>query len=284
MIPALLNWKAEKASQKVFKEGQLFSLVWLVRKGGYSFQECSWKKVAKQMGRFGNKRSKVWKIEYSSWPTEKTEQNVSCLFPQSPTHRAHENIKRHDVHSAVFWRVKCNMYDLLSVRFCGWKLTHGLSSQQSPPTFSGLFSSVLKAEGRSVLPCLVTVITVVSVATLMMLLAPSPLSSFPLLPCLHPSLDQFSSVAQLCPTPHGLQHARPPCPSPTLRVYSNSCPSSLWCHPTTSSSVAPFSSCPQSFPASGSFPMSQLFALGGQSTGASALASSLQRTPRTDLL
>jgi len=69
--------------------------------------------------------------------------------------------------------------------------------------------------------------------------------------------------------PHGLQHARPPCPSPTPRVYSNSCPSNLWCHPTISSSVIPFS-CPQSFPASGSFPASRLFTLGGQSIGASA--------------
>ena len=59
--------------------------------------------------------------------------------------------------------------------------------------------------------------------------------------------------------PHGLQHARPPCPSPTPRVYPNSCPFSRWYHPTISSSVIPFSSCPQSFPASGSFPMSQLF-------------------------
>ena len=56
--------------------------------------------------------------------------------------------------------------------------------------------------------------------------------------------------------PHGLQHARPPCPSPTLRVYSNSCALSWWCHPTISPSVVPFFSCPQSFPASGSFPMS----------------------------
>ena len=66
---------------------------------------------------------------------------------------------------------------------------------------------------------------------------------------------QFSSVAQSCPTlqPHGLQHARSPCPSPTPRVYSNSCPLSPWCHPTISSSVVPFSSCLQSFPASGSF-------------------------------
>ena len=69
--------------------------------------------------------------------------------------------------------------------------------------------------------------------------------------------------------PHGLQHTRPPCPSTTSRVYSNSCPLSLWCPP-ISSSVSPFSSCPQSFPASGSFPMSQLFTSGGQSSGASA--------------
>ena len=76
---------------------------------------------------------------------------------------------------------------------------------------------------------------------------------------------------------HGLQHARPPFPSPTPRVYSNSIltPSSQYCHPTISSSVVPFSSCLQSFPASGFFPMSQFFASGGQSTGASASASVL---------
>ena len=73
------------------------------------------------------------------------------------------------------------------------------------------------------------------------------------------------------------QHARPPCPSPTPGVDSNSCPSSQWCHPAISSSVVPFSSCPQSIPASGSFPMSQLFASGGQSTGVSALASVLPK-------
>ena len=75
--------------------------------------------------------------------------------------------------------------------------------------------------------------------------------------------------------PDGLQHARPPCPSPTPGVYSNSCPLSWWCHPTISSSVAPFSSHLQSFPASGSFQMSQFFAPGGQSIGVSALASVL---------
>ena len=71
--------------------------------------------------------------------------------------------------------------------------------------------------------------------------------------------------------PHGLQHARPPCPSPTPGVYSNSCPLTRWCHPTISSSVVPFSSCLQSFPASGSFQMSQFFASGGQSIGVSTL-------------
>ena len=72
---------------------------------------------------------------------------------------------------------------------------------------------------------------------------------------------------------HESQHARPPCPSPTPGVYSNSCPSSWWRHPAISSSVVPFSSCPQSLQASGSFPMSQLFTWGGQSIGVSASAS-----------
>ena len=76
--------------------------------------------------------------------------------------------------------------------------------------------------------------------------------------------------------PHGLQHARPPCPSPAPRVYSDSCPLSRWCHPAISSSVIPFSSCPQSFPASGSFQMSQFFTSGGQSIGVSASASDLR--------
>ena len=67
--------------------------------------------------------------------------------------------------------------------------------------------------------------------------------------------------------PHGLQHARPPCPSPTPRACSDSCPSSQWCYPTISSCVILFSSCPQSFPASGSFQMSQIFTLRGQSIG-----------------
>ena len=86
---------------------------------------------------------------------------------------------------------------------------------------------------------------------------------------------QFSrSVMSNSLQPHGLQHTRPPCPSPTPGIYSHSFPSSWWCHPTISSSVVPFS-CLQSFPASGSFPMSQLFTSGGQSIGVSASASVL---------
>ena len=76
-----------------------------------------------------------------------------------------------------------------------------------------------------------------------------------------------------CFRPHESQHARPPCPSPTPRVHSDSRPSSQWCHPAISFSVVPFSSCPQSLPASESFPMSQLIAWGGQSTEVSASAS-----------
>ena len=87
---------------------------------------------------------------------------------------------------------------------------------------------------------------------------------------------QFShSVVSDCLWPHGLQHARPPCLSPTPGVYSNSCPSSRWCHPTISSSVVPFSFHLQSFPAMGSFQISQFSASGGQSIGVSASASVL---------
>ena len=94
---------------------------------------------------------------------------------------------------------------------------------------------------------------------------------------------QFSSVQFNCSVmsdslqPHGLQHTRLPCPSPNPRACSNSCPLSWWCHPTISSSVVPFSSCPQSLPASESFPMSQLFTWGGLSTVVSALASFLPK-------
>ena len=97
-------------------------------------------------------------------------------------------------------------------------------------------------------------------------------------PVSFPSSVQFShSVISNSLRPHELQHARPPCPSPTPRVHSNSHPSSQWWHQALSSSVVPFSSCPQSLPASESFPMSQLFTWGGQSTGVSALASFLPK-------
>ena len=98
--------------------------------------------------------------------------------------------------------------------------------------------------------------------------------------CIEPGLEiyftsvHFShSVVSDCLWPHEPQHNRPPCPSATPRVHPNPCPLSQWCHTTISSSVIPFSSCPQSFPASGSFQMSQLFASGGQSIGVSASTS-----------
>ena len=107
---------------------------------------------------------------------------------------------------------------------------------------------------------------------------------------LHPGLwnlylmqVQFSSVQFICSVvsdslrPHESQHTNTPCPSPTPGIHSDSCPSSQWCHPAISSSVVPFFSCPQSLPASKSFPMSQLFTWGGQSTGVSALASFLPK-------
>ena len=98
-------------------------------------------------------------------------------------------------------------------------------------------------------------------------------------------LVQFShSVVSDSLQPHELQHTRLPSPSPTPGVYPNSCPLSRWCHPTVSSSVVPFSSCPQSFPASGYFLMSQFFTSGGQSIGVSASVSVLQWMFRTDFL
>ena len=92
------------------------------------------------------------------------------------------------------------------------------------------------------------------------------------------SVHFSSSVVSKPLWPHESQYARPSCPSPTLRVHSNSCPWSRWCHPAISSPVVPFFSCPQSLPASESFPMSQLFAWGGQSTGVLALASFLPKS------
>ena len=98
-----------------------------------------------------------------------------------------------------------------------------------------------------------------------------------------PKLNEFITTQFSCSFmsdslwSHGLRHVRLPCPPPTPRAYSNSCQSSQWYHPTISSSVAPFSSCPQSLPASESFPMSQLLTWGGQSIGVSALASFLPK-------
>ena len=92
-----------------------------------------------------------------------------------------------------------------------------------------------------------------------------------------PSVQFNHSVVSDSLRPHESQHTRPPCSSPTPGVHANSHPSSRWCHPAISSSVVPFSSCPQSLPASGFFPMSQLFAWGGQSTEISALASFLPK-------
>ena len=102
-------------------------------------------------------------------------------------------------------------------------------------------------------------------------------------------LVQFSSVQFSCSVvsdslrPHETQHVRPPCPSPTPRVYPNSHPLSQRCHPTISSSIIPFPSCPQSFPASGSFQMSQLFKSGGQNTGVQLQHRYFKWTPRNDL-
>ena len=105
-----------------------------------------------------------------------------------------------------------------------------------------------------------------------------------LVPSRFSSVQFSSSVVSDSLQPHGLHHASLPCPSPTPRAYSYSHPSSQWCHPTISSSVIPFSSCFQSFPVSGSFPVSQFFKSGGQSIGVSASASVLPMIFRTDFL
>ena len=101
--------------------------------------------------------------------------------------------------------------------------------------------------------------------------------TFSFFPVLLSSVQFSHSVVSDSLRPHEWQHARPPCPSPTPAVHSDSRPSSRWCHPAISSSVVPFSSCPQSLSASEPFPMSQLFAWGGQSTGVSASASFLPK-------
>ena len=102
--------------------------------------------------------------------------------------------------------------------------------------------------------------------------------------CCHSSVQFSCSVVSDTLRPHESQHARSPCPSPTPRVYPNSCPLSQWCHPAISSSVVPFSYCPQSLPASESFLMTQLFTWGGQVLEFQLQHQSFQRTPRTDFL
>ena len=109
------------------------------------------------------------------------------------------------------------------------------------------------------------------------LLLPKQLKPYSSKNCTISSVQFSRSVVSNSLRPHESQHARPPCPSPSPGVHSDSHPSSQWCHPAISSSVVPFFSCPQSLPASESFPMSQLFTWGGQSTGVSALASFLPK-------
>ena len=99
----------------------------------------------------------------------------------------------------------------------------------------------------------------------------------PIYTILYICISSVQSLSRVWLRPHESQHTRPPCPSPAPRGHSDSRPLSQWCHPAISSWVVTFSSCPQSLPASGSFPMSQLFAWGGQSSGASALASFLPK-------
>ena len=153
---------------------------------------------------------------------------------------------------------------------CKWRWHHWVGTA---PTLSAQALSLRWLFSRSVVPDSLRPHGLQHVS----LPCPSPSlgacsSSYPLSQWCHPNVSvQFShSVMSNSLWPHGLEHARPPCPSPTPGVYSNSCPLSRWCHPTISSSVVPFSSCLQSFAASGSFQMSQLFASGGQSIGASA--------------
>ena len=132
---------------------------------------------------------------------------------------------------------------------------HGVSKSHTRPSD---WMDWKASRGRSFSPLLMSMLEAVSISFILS--------------------DQISrSVVSDSLRPHESQHARPPCPSPTPRVHSDSCPLSQWCHPAISSSVVPFSSFPQSPPASESFPMSQLFTWGSQSTGVSALASVLPK-------
>ena len=128
-----------------------------------------------------------------------------------------------------------------------------LCPSPAPPVFPGCLTPMPRALGSALYP---------SLSLPIWMLKPYP----------H---IQFSSVAQISLQPHGLQHARPPCPSPTPRVYSNSCPLCRWCYPTITSSAVPFFTHLQSVPASGSFQMSQFFTSGRQGIGLSASTSVL---------
>ena len=140
---------------------------------------------------------------------------------------------------------------------------------------SSIISKELSQTGVRELGCPTSIRLVTSKSLLEASTLPVSLGSLPKQSAQFSS-DQFScSIVYDSLWPHGLQHARPPCPSPTPRIYSNSCPLSWWCHPTISSSVIPFSSCLQSFPASGSFPVSQFFASGGETIEVSASTSVL---------
>ena len=144
-------------------------------------------------------------------------------------------------------------------------------------SLSDLFHSVWQSLGPSMLLQIFHSYQWLSNISLCVYIHITPHLLYPFICCLHIfSSVQFSfSVVSNSLRPYGLQHARPPCPSPTPRAYSNSCPLSRWCHPAISSSAVPFSSCLQSFPASGSFPMSLFFASGGQRIRVSASASVL---------
>ena len=158
-------------------------------------------------------------------------------------------------------------FDSVLITSCIWLWYTALSSQTIPGSFS-LFALQKEGHRATELPDSITGLPDTSLWLFLKWCKRKKNQSV-----------QFSlSVVSNSLRPHEPQHVRPPCPSPTPGVYSNPCPLNWWCHPTISSSAVPFSSCPQSFPASGSFPMSQFFASGGQSIGVSASASVREKT------
>ena len=166
------------------------------------------------------------------------------------------------------WSDGTGCHDLSFFCMLSFKLAFSLSSfTLIKKLFSSSSLSVIRVVSSAYLRLLIFLLAV---------LIPACDSSSLAFHMMYSASVQFShSVMSNSSQPYGPQHTRPPCPSPTPRVYSNSSPLSCWCHPTISSSVIPFSSCLQSFPASGSFQMNQLFASGGQSTVVSALTSIL---------